>query len=285
MAACRNFEGASVKVGIVPRTVNEASAWLLRHRNNVTSQCGEDGILKKVFDVIGPQGKICVEFGAWDGKKYSNTYALMTTEGWSGYFIEANQTKFSQLEQTYRDYPKATTINRYVRLDKGEGTLDEILEEVRCPAEIDLLSIDIDGNDFYVWQGFERHTARVVVIEFNPTVPNDVYFLQDRSFDVNQGCSLCALDHLAYEKGYKLVCATDFNAIFVRTEYFPVFGIQDNSLDALYQPKMNGRIFHGYDGTIHVVGMPGLMWHGVALSSADFQVLPQSLRVFGDAQR
>ena len=92
-------------------------------------------------------------------------------------------------------------------------------------------------------------------------------FVQERSFEVNQGCSLLALDILAREKGYELVCATNWNKIFVRNEYLNLFGIADNSLDARYQPKTNGRIFHGYDGTIHVVGMPYLLWHDVEVSS------------------
>lgn len=269
--------------------LNADSTWLLEHRRDVTSQCGEDGILAKVFETIGDEGgalgKVCVEFGAWDGKKFSNTYALVKEQGWDGYLIEANPEKFRELQETYRGVAGARSINRMVRLDAGEGTLEEILAEHGCPQEIDLLSIDIDGNDYHVWDGFAGRRAKVVVIEFNPTVPNDVYFVQDRSFEVNQGCSLLALARLAAEKGYELVCATEWNAIFVRKEYFPLFHIADNSLNAMYQPQMNGRIFHGYDGTIHVVGMPALMWHGVTLSFENFQVLPPHRRVFGDAQR
>lgn len=274
-----------MKIGIVPRPVNEASTWLLQHCANVTSQCGEDGIIAKVFERIGQHGKVCVEFGAWDGQRFSNTFALVKQQGWSGFLIEANAEKFRALQETYRGNPNARLINRFVKLDKGAGTIDEILAEHQCPAEIDLLSIDIDGNDYHVWESMQEPSAKVVVIEFNPTVPNDVLFVQDRSFEVNQGCSLLALTLLAREKGYELVCATEWNAIFVRIEYFGLFDIEDNSPDAMYQPRMNGRIFHGYDGTIYVTGMPRLMWHEVTLSNEDFQVLPRSLRVFGDAQR
>lgn len=274
-----------MKIALIQHPVNEDSTWLLRHRSDVTSQCGEDGIIAKIFEVIGEHGKVCVEFGAWDGKLFSNTYALIKQQDWTGFLIEANAEKFKALQETYRGSPKARLINRFVKLEKGEGTLDEILAEHQCPKEIDLLSIDIDGNDYYVWEGMEDPSAKVVMVEFNPTIPNDVFFVQDRSFDVNQGCSLLALTNLAREKGYELVCATECNAIFVRIEFFGLFNIEDNSLDAMYQPQMNGRIFHGYDGTVHVTGMPRLMWHGVTLSDDDFQVLPRSLRVFGDAQR
>jgi hypothetical protein len=274
-----------VKAEIVQRRTDEGSTWLLQHGANVTSQCGEDGILAKIFEVIGEHGKLCVEFGAWDGREFSNTYALIQQQGWSGYLIEANPERFKALQETYGANPRAKPINRFVRLDKGEGTIDEILAEHGCPAEIDLLSIDIDGNDYYVWESMAEPSAKVVVIEFNPTVPNDVYFVQDRSFQVNQGCSLLALIQLGREQGYELVCATGWNAIFVRLEYFALFNIEDNSIDAMYQPLMNGRIFHGFDGTVHVLGMPRLMWHNMRFGAETFQVLPPEKRVHGDAQR
>jgi hypothetical protein len=274
-----------VRAEIVAREVDAASTWLLQHGANVTSQCGEDGILARIFEVIGEHGKVCVEFGAWDGREHSNTFALIQQQGWSGYLIEANAERFKALQQTYRGNPRTTLINRFVRLDKGEGTIDEILAEHGCPGEIDLLSIDIDGNDYYVWESMAEPSAKVVVVEFNPTVPNDVVFVQDRSFQVNQGCSLLALMLLGRDKGYELVCATQWNAIFVRLEYFARFNIEDNSIDAMYQPVMNGRIFHGYDGTVHVVGMPRLMWHDKQLTSESFQLVPPEKRIFGDAQR
>jgi hypothetical protein len=273
-----------MELQILQRPVNEESTWLLNHRRNVTSQCGEDGILEKVFEVIGEHGKTCVEFGAWDGVRFSNTHHLIRDQAWAGWLIEANAAKFAELQQTYRGNPRAVLVNRFVRLDAGQGTLEEILAEHRCPDEIDLLSIDIDGNDYHVWESVREPIAKVVVIEFNPTVPNDVLFVQERSFEVNQGCSLQALVRLAGDKGYQLVCATDWNAIFVRLELFSLFGIEDNSVDAMYRPRMDGRIFHGYDGTVHVAGMPRLFWHAIELSPEQFQVLPPHRRVFGDAQ-
>jgi len=274
-----------MRLELTRRPLNAESTWLLKHRRDVTSQCGEDGILEKIFEVIGDHGKVCVELGAWDGVHCSNTHALLRDRGWSGYLIEANADRFKELQRTYRDNPRATLIHRFVDLDPGRGTLDEILAEHACPREIDLLSIDIDGNDYYLWESMPEPTAKVVLIEFNPTVPNDVVFVQERSASVHQGCSLLALTELAEKKGYELVCATDWNALFVRLELFPLFKIEDNSLEAMYHPRMDGRIFHGYDGTVHVVGMPGLMWHGVKLSHENFQVLPPHLRVYRDAQQ
>lgn len=63
---------------------------LLNFASNVTSQFGEDGIIQRIFEIIPPSHKYCVEFGAWDGKYFSNCYNLIVNKGWSGAFIEAN---------------------------------------------------------------------------------------------------------------------------------------------------------------------------------------------------
>jgi hypothetical protein len=257
---------------------------LLRFRGNVTSQCGEDGIIQRLVQLTQPQARYCVEFGAWDGVKFSNCCHLLTRQGWRGLMIEANPDKYAELVATYRAVPSVVTANRFVSFE-GRDSLDSILTEVGAPATFGVLSIDIDGNDFYVWESLVQYRPEIVVIEFNPSVPNDVEFVQTRSFDVNQGCSLRALIGLAATKGYELAVCTDWNAIFVTKEKFGLVGVQDNSIDRLYAPVQNGRIFQGYDGSIHVVGMDRLLWRNMAVSSANFQVLPPALQVFDDAQR
>lgn len=257
---------------------------LLRFRRNVTSQCGEDGLIHRLLQLVQPQTKYCVEFGAWDGVKFSNCHHLLMQQGWHGLMIEANSGKYAELINTYRNVERVRTANRFVSFD-GPDRLDSILREFAVPADFGVLSIDIDGNDFHVWQSLVDYRPALVVIEFNPSIPNDVEFVQTRSFEVNQGCSLRALVGLGAEKGYELVVCTDWNAIFVTRETFALVGVPDNSIDRLYAPVQNGRIFQGYDGSIHVVGMDRLLWRNIPVSSEDFQVLPKSLRVFDDAQR
>ena len=258
---------------------------LLGHARNVTSQCGEDGIIARIIDVLQPLNRFCVEFGAWDGRHFSNCYNLLANNGWSGLMIEANAEKFRELQKTYQDSPQVATLNRFVAFE-GTDTLDQILRENGAPQELGVLSIDIDGNDYYVWESLQAYSADLVVIEFNPTIPNDVIFVQEKSFQVNHGCSLLALVLLGKEKGYELACCTNWNAFFVKQAAYPGLGIKDNFIYKMYQPLQDGRIFQGYDSSIHVVGMDNLIWGGgVRLTSADFQVVPQSMRHWGDAQK
>ncbi len=266
----------------IVRQRNPNSAWLLNHRKNVTSQCGEDGIIEKIFERLPRSDEMtCVEFGAWDGRMFSNTYNLTTNRGWRSLYIEADEKKFVDLQNTFKDNSKAFLVNKLVHFDNDYDTLDKILASSDWPADFDLLSIDIDGNDYHVWNSLTLFSPKVVIVEFNPTIPNDIHFVQERSMSVNQGSSLLAFQALGRSKGYQLVCVTEWNAIFVRDEFFNQFEISDNSPDAMHVPVLDGRIFQAFDGTIYTFGIPKLLWHDVELGHEDFQVLPKSMRVYG----
>lgn len=257
---------------------------LLASASNATSQCGEDGIIQKIFEIIGLNHKYCVEFGAWDGKFMSNCWNLVANKGWAGVFIEGNPAKFKDLLATHGSNRLVACLNKFVEFE-GDNSLDNILASQNLPLDFDLLSIDVDGTDYFIWESLKSHKPVVVVIEFNPTVPNDVIFVQAKDNSVNQGCSLLALVTLGKEKGYELVCCTKWNAFFVLAEHYRKFDIPSNHINNLYQPVSDGRIFHGYDSYMYVSGLQRLLWSGIQVSSEDFQIVPASLRHFGDAQR
>jgi hypothetical protein len=93
--------------------------WLLAFARNVVSQTGEDGILEKIFEVMGIALGWCVEFGAWDGKHLSNTYNLIANHGWSGVLIEADKKKYQELQSTYCDAPHVVALNKLVSIGGG----------------------------------------------------------------------------------------------------------------------------------------------------------------------
>jgi hypothetical protein len=107
---------------------------------------------------------------------------------------------------------------------------------------------------------------RLVLIEFNPTIPNEILFVPDPGRD--QGCSLCALVDLGQRKGYELAATTDGNAFFVRTDLFPALGIADNSIDAVHgtHPHQT-RIFQLYDGSVMLTGNQRLRWQPGRISA------------------
>ena len=263
--------------------LNSKSRFLQKFRNDITTQRGEDGIIDAIFNLIGTTNKYCIEFGAWDGKLYSSTWNLINNFGWAALLIEANKEKFGKLEAEYAGNGKVAALNCLVET-AGEFSLDSILKAAEAPSEPDFLSIDVDGLDWYMWESLSTFSPRLISIEFNPTVPNDIIFIQDNDPTINQGCSLAALIELAQSKSYELVATTSWNAFFVKKELFEKFDIEDNSINAMHDTAhLESRLFQCYDGSLVLVGCKHLLWHDVGIASEDIQVLPKALRKFGGA--
>lgn len=253
------------------------------YQRNVTSQFGEDGILEAIFDRLNVSKGLCVEFGAWDGKQHSNTYNLIVNHGWRGILIEANVTRFSALVETYRDRSDVIPINRIVGFE-SPNTLDEILQANGTPHEIDFVSIDIDGNDYHVFEAMQVFLPKVVVIEFNPTMPNEFQFVQLRDLRINHGSSLRSITELAKKKGYELIATTECNAVYVRREFFLRMEVIDNSLSVLHASiRRQAHVVQLYDGTLMLIGTNRLLWHEPPVKIEVPQVLPSQLRKFPDA--
>ena len=173
------------------------------------------------------------------------------------------------------------TINALVDFNKGAHSLDSILSKTPIPADFEFLCIDVDGCDWHIWNSLSEYRPRLVEIEFNPTIPNHVYFVQDADMGANHGSSLRAMIELGKSKGYELVATTPWNAFFVTTEEFPKFNIVDNSLDAMHSPReLESTVFQLYDGTLVLTGCTQLLWHHIPISFEDIQVLPRALRRF-----
>jgi hypothetical protein len=277
-------EGAAMPVieVVSPDRRIPESVYLLKRAKNIYSQAGEDGILQSIFDIIGTRNKWCVEFGAWDGIHVSNTCHLIKDCGWTCVQIEGDAKKFQVLEENFKSYPTSIRLCRIIGYTPGVDTIDDALKTTKIPHDFDLISIDIDGNDWHIWNSMTAYRPRIVVIEFNPSVPNDVVFIQDCDMAINEGCSLAALIKLGKQKGYELICATSLNGIFVVKEEFDKFGIKDNSIDAMRRTPP-GRIFCTYSGKIyHTIEKFGWTLRRVTPTPDMFQVLPPEKMRYGD---
>jgi hypothetical protein len=240
-----------------------AEAWLLAgdlraFERRVRSQNGEDGILEEIFRRLGRSDRpgFFVEFGAETGAE-GNTAHLAIDRGWSGLLIEADEAKFARLAELHRDRPGVRTVRSTVRSDNIEGLLDA----AGVPDDFDLLSVDIDGNDYWVWSAVRRRPA-VVVVEFNAHRPPHARWVMaennDHSWDGTDyfGASLASLSRLGRRKGYALVgCdSLGINAFFVRRD------LVDANPDAWPDPAV--FLYHsppafGADGRGHPPAAPG----------------------------
>jgi hypothetical protein len=245
---------------------------------NVHSQLGEDGLLEYVLEHLPACPRYFVEFGAWDGLHLSNC-AWLAEQGWAGCFIEGAPDRAQDAVRNYAQKPEVTVKAAYVT-PTGESSLACLLRDTKCPQDFGVLSIDIDGNDYHVWKHFDGYRPCVVIIEFNPTVPVHIAFVQPQGSEVQQGCSLAALHTLAAEKGYVLAGATHLNAVFVRADVAAAGGLPQYAPFQVKTTNLETHVFQGYDGSVHVAGHAKLLWHGIPISEKDWQVLPPELQRF-----
>ncbi len=260
--------------------MDRTNAWLDEFRSDVYSQGGEDGVIRKVLDTLPLKDKWCVEFGAWDGRYLSNTANLIENHGYNAVLIEGSREKFVDLKNNYSRNPRVVPMNRFVGFGEHDN-LDGILEKTAIPRDFDFLSIDIDGNDYHVWKAMSRYAPKLVCIEFNPTIPTEVRFVQPADPLVNQGAGLLPLVELGKSKGYELISVSQINAFFVLSDYFPLFRIEDNSPHVLRTSIENvAHVFFGYDGTVFLRGNPKSPWHDMAIRESRIQILPRCLRKY-----
>ena len=138
-----------------------------RYKKSIYSENGEDGIILEILKrlKLSTKNRWCCEFGAWDGIYLSNVFNLVKNKDYKVLFIEGDKNKFKKLEENFKD-KKAVNLNKYVSFE-GKNTLDQILSDNKFNTNFDLLSIDIDGNDYHVFESLKIFKPKVIVIEFN----------------------------------------------------------------------------------------------------------------------
>jgi hypothetical protein len=241
--------------------LKKSGRWLNDHSRNVYSQTGEDGVIAKALELLPHRDRWCVEFGAWDGEHLSNTFNLVENDGYSVVLVEGDSTKFESLRNQYPYRDRAIFVGQFVGWTENDN-LDRILEKTPVPADFDLLSIDVDGNDYHIWKAVQKFRPKLVLIEFNPASSNRFLFVQPASSKCNQGNSPAALNELAKSKGYELVCVIGTNLLFVDRQYYGAFGIPDNSLEIMRDEAAVTHLYLGFDGSLIMDGPASLYWHG-----------------------
>lgn len=191
------------------------------------SQNGEDGVIAAIFTEIGITNRYFVEFGSGDGSE--NNTARLLDQGWSGLWMDGFNESCD---------PRLAVRNEYITAEN----IHELLNQYGVPSDFDLLSLDLDGNDFWVWRQI-RHRPRVAVLEYNATVPphlcRTIRYDPDFQWSGSDyfGASLLALEQLGRHKGYTLVYCewTGTNSFFVADEALPA-GYARRPVAEIYRP-------------------------------------------------
>ena len=174
---------------------------LTTYAKNIYSQRGHDGILEKIMTELIIKSGFFIEFGGWDGIHLSNCRYLFEN-GWNGCFIEADKTRYNQLVQNYKG-TNVICLNKYVYPTAQEGnTIDILYKQYMNNIEIDLLSIDIDGKDYEIFEHMDLK-PKLIIIEggfiFHPCLRTKIPYIEAQN-NVQQ--PLFVLFELAKSKGY-----------------------------------------------------------------------------------
>jgi hypothetical protein len=230
--------------------------WIYDRIRSVTSQCGEDGILEAIFEKIGETNRQFVDVGACDPINISNSYDLVSNKNWHGVLIEMDNGWYQKCKNHYSDRDDVHCLHTKVSRD---NTIDKILDSLDFPEVYDVLSIDIDSIDYFVWKDHQRYKPRVVIVECNPSIDTDISFIQ-KDFsreNINIGNSARALVDLGKEMGYELVAHLFVNCIFVLKEEFHKLEIGDNSLERLFTSPFIPKVITDQRGN-HFLIKPGV---------------------------
>lgn len=212
--------------------------------HKIYSQNDEDGIVQEIFARIGLGTRLFVEFGVENGLE-NNTLKLLL-EGWSGLWLEGDAGNVANIRARFGDVIAEGRLHaRQAFLDRDN--IDRLIGETFA-GEIDLLSIDIDGNDIHLLEALTVVSPRVVVIEYNGKFPPPLSIAQ--AYDPGyrwhggsdySGASLAAIVKIAHRKGYALVGCniTGLNAFFVRHDllgdrFCPPYTAENHFVPARY---------------------------------------------------
>jgi hypothetical protein len=215
---------------------NQAIQDIKRFERRVYSQNGEDGIIQIIFDKIGVTNKYFVEFGVQDASECNCRY-LRDKKGWEGLWMDAGEYQHPYIK---KEFINAENVN-------------DLFDKYKVPKEFDVLSIDIDFNDYWVWKAIKGYSPRVLIMEYNSSYPpsfaGTVKYDAQRYWDGTNyfGASLMALVKISAEKGYTLIGCDSMgvNAFFVRNDLLgnhfkistpeqlfmpPAFGVKNNGV-------------------------------------------------------
>jgi hypothetical protein len=191
----------------------------------VFSQFEEDGLLLFIFSAIGMTHKTFVEIGSDDGVN-SNSANLYFNFGWHGLFIDGNSKSINRGKKFYAKNPHIWHYQPTFLCSKVNAeNINELISRTQYQGTTGLLSIDIDGYDYWVWKAITAIDPQVVIIETHNefgmediVVPYDPNYSFPGKHPLYHGASPVAMTKLAKEKGYRLVGANQlgFNFIFVK---------------------------------------------------------------------
>jgi len=229
-----------VKTDILNQPRYKDDKRLLKYGFKAYSQADEDGIIQEIFQRIGVTNKTFIEIGVGDGLENNTLFLLL--KGWKGFWVDGDLKNIKAIHNKFLFLKDSGRLSiKQVWIDKDN--IDSLINDFGLPQEIDLLSIDIDGNDYHVFKNIVSLNPRVVVIEYNAKLPPPVKWVMTYNQCHTKtntdyfGASLKSFEYLFQKKGYLLVGCniTGSNAFFVRKDLMEEHFHSDCSAENHYE--------------------------------------------------
>lgn len=192
----------------------------------VFSQFGDDGIIQRLIRGLKIEEETFVEFGVQDYSE-SNTRFLLLNNNWKGLILDCSEESMENVRRSALHWRQDLTVaTAFIDRDN----INSLLSGNGFTGELGILSVDIDGNDYWVWEAIDVVNPSIVIVEYNSvfgpaaavSIPYDPKFYRTNAHSSNLywGCSLAALTHLAEQKGYAFVGCNSHgnNSYFVRKD-------------------------------------------------------------------
>jgi hypothetical protein len=227
----------------------------------VFSQFGDDGIIQYIISRLGlpKSDRRFIEFGV-ENYRESNTRFLLLNDNWTGLVMDGSEDQVASIRSEALYWRNdLTALARFITRDN----INSIIQEAGFSGRLGILSIDVDGNDYWIWEAITVVDPAVVIVEFNGvfggreavTIPYQADFVREKahySF-LYWGTSLKALCFLAGQKGYVWIGCNNAgnNAYFVRSEYAGAFNqpsLPEDFVQAKFREARNRAGDLGYMG-------------------------------------
>ena len=230
---------------------------LSQYSLNWTSEQGEDGIIRRIFQLLPSDGekvKYCVDVGARDGRQASRTNSLLvptmmgkekTPFVWCGFLMESDPDAFCFLRKLHAPLGNQCLNVQVSAKEASRESLASLLQQhtTGFPVDFDLLSVDAQGSDYWILHNLwavGRYYPKVVCVGFNNTMPNDIGYVPNRMDNQCHGASLTAFVGLAQQNGYELIHTTDNTAFFIQHHLYHEYvksEVPDTRIETLHPTK------------------------------------------------
>ena len=193
---------------------------------SIFSQFGDDGIIQWLIHNLDIPNKTFIEFGVEDYSE-SNTRFLMMNNNWSGFVMDGSEANIQRLQTSYY-YWKYNLSSKAIFINKHN--INTLIKEQNLDRDVGLLHIDLDGNDYYIWEAIDVISPIIAIVEYNSIFGSErpVSVIYDDEFyrthahysNLFWGSSIKSLYDLAKEKGYSFIGCNNAgnNAYFVRKD-------------------------------------------------------------------